>query len=260
MSSEEKQLDAAEFVIGTLPSGEKAAFEADLAVDADLQADVTYWERTLGTLGSIVSPVTPSPDVWDRIKSSLPEQGANVVSIETVLPSDGNTRSATPANDNQLAALKRSRGRWRLGAIAATVAAIGFGGLIANERVGFLPSDVLPGQLAGKEYIAVVQADAENPALIVKVNGLTGGVTVRQVGVKRPDDKSLELWYIPVGTNNVVSVGLVGEGEIDLKDLPTNKGDTLAISLEPKGGSPTGVATGPVIYSGKLIEDVDAAE
>jgi anti-sigma-K factor RskA len=33
------------------------------------------------------------------------------------------------------------------------------------------------------------------------------------------------------------------------------EGGSLAVSVEPKGGSPTGAPTGPVIYSGKLVRD-----
>jgi anti-sigma-K factor RskA len=29
---------------------------------------------------------------------------------------------------------------------------------------------------------------------------------------------------------------------------------TLAVSLEPEGGSPTGAPTGPVLFTGKLIQ------
>ena len=28
---------------------------------------------------------------------------------------------------------------------------------------------------------------------------------------------------------------------------------TIAVSVEPRGGSPTGLPTGPVIYSGRMI-------
>ena len=31
---------------------------------------------------------------------------------------------------------------------------------------------------------------------------------------------------------------------------------TYAVTVEPPGGSPTGVATGPIVYAGKLIEAV----
>jgi len=32
-----------------------------------------------------------------------------------------------------------------------------------------------------------------------------------------------------------------------------------AVTLEPEGGSPTGVATGPIVFTGKLIEAVPPA-
>ena len=34
---------------------------------------------------------------------------------------------------------------------------------------------------------------------------------------------------------------------------------TYAVSLEPEGGSPTGAPTGPIVYTGKLIETVPPA-
>jgi anti-sigma-K factor RskA len=34
------------------------------------------------------------------------------------------------------------------------------------------------------------------------------------------------------------------------------RGATYAVTVEPPGGSPTGVATGPIVYVGKLIEAV----
>ena len=33
------------------------------------------------------------------------------------------------------------------------------------------------------------------------------------------------------------------------------EGATLAVSVEPKGGSPTGAPTGPVVYSGRLVRE-----
>jgi len=252
MSADDRQLDAAEYVMGTLSSTEKAVFETQLSKNQEVRQEVRYWERVFGTLSAIISPVAPPAEVWSRIEKMLPDDTNAHSSTTTGGP------SLAAANDNRLVTLRRSRGRWRLAALAATVAALGFGGLMMNERFGLLPGLALPGGPGGQEYIAVVQSDAKNPALIVKVNGRTRNVTVRQLGVSTPSGKSLEVWYIPAGTQNVVSVGLVGEGEIDLKDLPTGVNDTIAISLEPKGGSPTGVATGPIIYSGKLIEDVDA--
>ncbi|MEP4293917.1 MAG: anti-sigma factor, partial [Rhizobiaceae bacterium] len=96
-------------------------------------------------------------------------------------------------------------------------------------------------------------------SLVVSIDGATGDVTVRSIGVQRPDGKSLEVWYVPdAELAKAVSVGLVGEGDIDLKDIRAKDGDLLAISVEPPGGSPTGSATGDIIYTGTLIENVNA--
>jgi anti-sigma-K factor RskA len=53
------------------------------------------------------------------------------------------------------------------------------------------------------------------------------------------------------------SMGLMrdeGATALDRIALDIRQGMTLAVSVEPKGGSPTGLPTGPVIYSGQMIE------
>ncbi|MCV6801492.1 anti-sigma factor domain-containing protein, partial [Achromobacter ruhlandii] len=71
----------------------------------------------------------------------------------------------------------------------------------------------------------------------------------------RAGGKALELWVIPPG-QAPQSVGLVApEG---LTALPRAQGlegvQTLAITLEPPGGSPSGKPTGPVIMSGDVLK------
>ncbi|MEO0546516.1 MAG: anti-sigma factor [Pseudomonadota bacterium] len=290
MSRQERELDAAEYVIGTLSGVERRAFEASIANDSDTRRDVRFWERAFGALNASVAPAAAPDNMFARIETELFSEtsaagtaGAAAmaagVSKTALASSDTSTSEAldaggtdhpapkAAANDNLLASLQRSRGRWRFGAVAATVAALGLGGFLANERYGFVdlpgvgaPTPVAentapaPSGLTGSQYVAVVNAAGDQPSLIVTVNPQTGDVSVRSLGVDRPDGKSLELWYVPEG-QTAVSVGLVGEGQIDLKDITAKDGDLLAISLEPQGGSPTGTATGPVIYTGKLIKD-----
>ena len=66
-----------------------------------------------------------------------------------------------------------------------------------------------------------------------------------------------ELWVIP-GDGKPRSLGTMGDGkqmhmrlEEALAEL-MHQGATIAISVEPPGGSPTGAPTGPVIASGTL--------
>ena len=70
-------------------------------------------------------------------------------------------------------------------------------------------------------------------------------------------DKSFELWLLPAADRPPVSLGLMpsqGRRGFTFEDTqiwPDAKG--LAISVEPRGGSPTGSPTGPVVYLAPLL-------
>ncbi|MEL6503894.1 MAG: anti-sigma factor [Pseudomonadota bacterium] len=274
MNATEKELDAAEYVIGTLSDVERKAFEDAIESDGNTRAQVAFWERAFGALNASVAPEPVPADLWAKIEGRLPSADtpslaaaglASVVSSEEaarrmakveaapVTQPAPQIRPKSAANDNRIAQLQKSLRRWRLGGVAAAVAALALGAFIVYERAGLVPGQT-PEIVAdsGQQFVAVVNANGDQPSLLVNVDVKTGDISVRSLGIERPDDKSLELWYVPEG-QKPVSIGLVGEGVIDLKDLKANGGDLLAVSLEPKGGSPTGTATGPVIYTGKLV-------
>ena len=71
-SDENRQLDAAEYVIGTLSAVERKAFEAAMETDAATRDDVMFWERVLGALNTVQAPVIPPSDIWERIEAALP--------------------------------------------------------------------------------------------------------------------------------------------------------------------------------------------
>jgi anti-sigma-K factor RskA len=77
-------------------------------------------------------------------------------------------------------------------------------------------------------------------------------LTITRVAGEAPDSAhDFELWIIR-GKDAPVSLGVLpAEGErLTLKDV--GEGMVLAVTLEPKGGSPTGVATGPIVAAGPL--------
>jgi anti-sigma-K factor RskA len=244
-------LDAGEYVIGTMNNAERTAFEEILATNGDVRAHVAWWEQEFGLLTASISPQIPPETLWPRIEASLPvaqQAGSGVRPVPVA------------ANDNVVEQILRSRNRWRLGTIAASVLAIGLGVLALNDdasdsaRPGIdRVAEIGRSAPISEEYVAVVTAASDQPALIVTINGTTKEVSVRSLGVKAPTGRSLEVWYVPEG-EAAVSVGLVGEGAIDLGALPAQDGDLLAISVEEPGGSPTGVAQGPIIYTGTLLK------
>ena len=64
---------AAEFVLGTLDSDERAHAQSLLGADEEFQAKVKVWERRLGELHLMVEPVEPDGQIWERIKAKMPQ-------------------------------------------------------------------------------------------------------------------------------------------------------------------------------------------
>ena len=77
--------------------------------------------------------------------------------------------------------------------------------------------------------------------------------------------RSYELWLIAKGAPTPKSLGLVGSDEFTQRTIPSNldlatlRSARYAVSLEPAGGSPSGVPTGPVLFTGNIVESVPTA-
>ena len=69
-----------------------------------------------------------------------------------------------------------------------------------------------------------------------------------------------EMWMLPGGRAAPVSLGLITTDADQTMKLRTALADSmesawgLAMSVEPKGGSPTGAPTGPVIFKGPCVK------
>ena len=71
MYDEDLDALAAEYVLGTLASDERAHAEALIAIDTGFAEIVHQWERRLGELNVMVEAVEPPPEVWNKIKAGL---------------------------------------------------------------------------------------------------------------------------------------------------------------------------------------------
>ena len=109
-------------------------------------------------------------------------------------------------------------------------------------------------------YVAILADTKNQPAMTVRYTQGNGELEVRVIQTAAlAGDRSLELWTLP---HNAApqSLGLVPASGIVKLPLPARSASTLpdipalAVSLEPKGGSPTGAPTGPVLYSGTLLK------
>lgn len=227
----ERDLRAGEYVLGTLPADERAAFERELASDVGLAAVVRAWEARLSPLAGSIAEVAPSPDVWSGIEAKLDVPAAAVA-------------------DLGVERMRRAMRLWR-------AAALGAGALAACLAL-VLGLDRTRGSRAEGQYVAVVNRGGELPALVVRVDTGDGTIHVRSLAAETPPDRSLELWYIG-GGRPPRSLGLI-DSPARRVAIPASadravEGATVAVTIEPKGGSPTGSPTGPIVYSGKLVRD-----
>jgi anti-sigma-K factor RskA len=218
------QMLAAEFVLGTLDAAEARAADARRAADADFAAEVRFWEAKLYPLTGLVAAVAPPAALWTRIEDSTAgtPEGAR-----------GRAEPRAPAaNDNRV--------RWWQGATFASAAVAA--GLAAFILLRPVPAPVF----------AVLAPTGTTSPVLVALAVADGNIVVRpSTAVQVEQGRDLELWALPAGATKPASLGILP---------PTGKqlasglavGTQLLVSLEPKGGSPTGQPTGAVVYGGVL--------
>ncbi|MFH6785897.1 MULTISPECIES: anti-sigma factor [Methylobacterium] len=228
---DETDLRAAEYVLGTLSAAEREAYRRERAGSPALAAAERAWEARLAPLAGAVPEVAPPPGAWERIAARLPAEPAG---------------PSAPVVD-----LRPALRRWRRAALAAGALAAGLALFIAVERLAPRPD--------AARYLAVVNRGGELPALVVQVDPAAGTVQVRALAAEAPRDRSLELWVVPA-SGAPRSLGLVREEAGTRLPLPAGDralldGASLAVTLEPPGGSPSGAPTGPAVYRGRLVRE-----
>jgi anti-sigma-K factor RskA len=265
---------AAEYVLGTLDTDERAEAQALLETNAVFAARVHYWERRLGELNSMVQGVEPPAETWWKIAARL--EGVSA-SENFVLPSV--EEPASPEKSNIIDLVRRLR-YWREGMIVAVTAAATLAGLVVTSAVA---PDAVPALLRPKQqivevvksqfikseaparFVAVLQQNNVWPAFILTVDIEGRSLTVRRVSADPQAGKSYELWLVSERFPTPQSLGVVGDTDfaVDNKlsayDAATITGATYAVSLEPEGGSPTGIATGPILWKGRLVQALPGA-
>ena len=281
--SEDHIVLAAEYVLGTLDAEERAQVETMMKVDADYRALVERWERSLGELNAMVGSVEPPAELWDRIKSAAFGTAQQLPLALPELPPPPPEPVVVPqepvVDGAKVLEFRNRERRWRaLAGVAAALAAC----LVAVVALQVAQPELLPDGLRARpriqtvqlpsppapvpaQFVAVLQKGSDAPAFILTVDVATKAFTVRRVGAEAERGKSYELWLVSDKLLKPRSLGVIGDK--DFTRRPTlaaydsdliNKA-TYAVTVEPEGGSPTGVATGPIVFTGKLVETVPPA-
>ncbi len=130
---------------------------------------------------------------------------------------------------------------------------------------GMLARAPAPGRLPQDRLVAVLQQEPMSPAFLLTLDTRDRRLIVRNVSATPEAGRSYELWLIAKQLPNPRSLGLVGDGEFTQRALPANydvatlRAASYAVSLEPAGGSPSGVPTGPILFTGKAVESLPAS-
>ena len=213
---------AAEVALGLLDGGEAEAARRRVAADPALASRVEWWRDRFEGLAE--ERAEPSASLWPRIDARLPR------------------------NDNSAAQVRR----WRAGAFAATLVAVVLGSSLALRPS---PAPVAPSVAPAAAPLLLASLTGEGGVVAtVAYDPATARLTLVH-GAIDTHQHDPELWIIPAG-GTALSLGTIDPVHSTTTPARADArrhigaGATFAITLEQRGGSPTGKAQGPIIASG----------
>jgi anti-sigma-K factor RskA len=224
---------AAEYVLGTMSARARRRFETHLRSNPQLRRSVSQWEMRLTPLTEALPLIDPPGRVWQAISARL--------------------QSGTRTH----AGFWENLSFWRVSSVAS--------GLLALALIVFvaLPKPEAPVD-AGRMVVVMNDLATRKPAMTASWEpGQRGGRTlrIRVIGhAEMAPNTAWELWMLPGGDQNPISLGLITTHETQIVNIPArlaarlDAAHGLAMSVEPAGGSPTGLPTGPVLYAGESIK------
>lgn len=231
MSAEHKDRDGqggptlvAEYVLGLLDSKDHQRVEALIAADPALQEERDFWSARFAALDDEFVAVEPPGHLWPQLEKRLFPAPAPVLWWDSLA-------------------------LWRgiaAGALAVAIATIGFSLLQPAPD-----SAALATQLA-----AALRAEGSDVQFVALYDG-TGAVRLTALSGSDVPERDYELWAIQ-GGGAPISMGVIPVDARSTVELSPEvsagwgEGSVLAITLEPKGGAPGGIPTGPIVAQGAI--------
>lgn len=217
-----REVLAAEHVLGTHSARVRSRFARLLKDDANLRATVAEWEARLQPLALALPEIEPPERVWKAIQQRIAKRES----------------PAAPALSF-----------WRSLAFLTTAAAMAL-----LVYIGVAPRGEAP------YMVAVMSTSQAQPMMVATWQDAAKGELAIQVlsHKQMASDTEWELWCLPGKNQPPVSIGLITTESVQTVKLNEKQmqelanAEALAMSIEPKGGSPTGLPTGPVLASGPL--------
>ncbi|HEY4142023.1 MAG TPA: anti-sigma factor [Pseudolabrys sp.] len=221
----EDDLLAAELALGVLADAERAAAQSRAAQEPSFAALVAAWEERLAPLAAEIADLPAPPQIWERVTAAI--------------------NADSPA-EKQSAGWWQSLAFWR-GLSLAT-------GALAAACIGAL---IYLGNAPQNTPLTAGIDGGGHRHFVATIDTRTGNIAVVPAAYSADATREPELWLIPADGKPRPLGMLRADRAVTIK-IPselaalTVGNAVLAVSLEPRGGSPTGQPTGPVIATGKL--------
>jgi anti-sigma-K factor RskA len=215
---------AAEYVLGTLRGRARQRFERLARSDLALGEAVRKWEERLVPLAEELPPLAPPARVWTAILARI---------------------RGTGRAPRGMASLWESVSLWRGLALAGLAAVIALAVVLLTPA----PEGTMVVVLAAQDGKPMLVASADRGARYLTVKALTPVSVVA--------DRSLQLWALPERAIRVRSARRGGrtcrrraDRSAGVRGSTLQNVPALAASPSPRG-SPTGLPTGPVLYTAR---------
>lgn len=256
---------AGEYVLGLLSADERLAAEQRIATDSQFDQVVLQWQQHLMPLLDEIAAVTPSDQLWTRIRQTL--------GFDTPLravPAAPITTTTTPA-----APLWNSVRFWRwasAGGLATAAVCV-----LALLNVNTPPAPVQPPATVpvvqappvttpatpatppatGIAMTATLATEDGRPGYVALMDADKHTITVTPLDRTATADKVPELWLI-TADGKPHSMGTFDDQRARRAQIPDqlmpmlSNEALLAVTLEPLGGAPGGIPTGTVVAKGGI--------
>lgn len=225
---------AQRYVVGTMRGRARRRFEAYAGHSFAARDAIWKWEAHFAPLAWSLPPVPPSELTWPRIRAALRRRARE-------------SQSGRP---------------WAaIAAMFALLAVIGGGGWWqALQQPPVTVTETIIERVAEPVTVAIVDNPEGDPLWLLALRPDSGQLTLEVINEPESQPgKDYQLWLL-AADGTPLSLGLLPSQGSRTLSLPASASAALptsqivAVSLEPAGGSPQPVPTGPVLFTAMLFQ------
>lgn len=229
----ERDLLAAEHALGLLDGEPLLHARGLVASDPSFARAVAQWEARLEPLFDEIDPAEPPEAMWQRVRAAI---------------------AALPVEGGNVARLERKLNWWKGVSAAASAIAASLAIVVAYDATRPPPAPVE--QPAAAVMLAALMGEDKTMLLSAAWRPADNSLMILPETMRPAPGHSHELWIIPAD-GRPRSLGILSA---EAKRMAVNPAmaphfsgtPTLAVSVEPEGGSPGDLPTGPVVATGQL--------